>query len=107
MQIKMTLSFYLVLVRIAKIKNSSNSQLMLVMMWSKGNTLPLLVGVKAYTATLEMNLMVSQKIMNRSTSRPSYTIPGIYSKDTESHDKDLFNYVHRSFIHNIQKLETT
>jgi hypothetical protein len=49
---------------------------MLVRMWSKGDTLSLLVGVQMYTTILETNLVVSQKIGNSSTSSPSYTTPG-------------------------------
>ena len=50
----------------AKIKNSRN---MLVRLWSKGNTPPLLVGVQTCKTTLEINLVVSQKIRTSSTSR--------------------------------------
>ena len=52
--------------------------------------------------------MVSQKIGNSCTLRPSCTtprhIPKRYSTTPQGH---LLNYVHSSFIHNIQKLETT
>jgi hypothetical protein len=58
-QIKTTPRFYLIPLRVAKIKNSSD---MLARMWSKGNTPPLLVGVHTYRITLEINLTVSQKI---------------------------------------------
>ena len=37
---------------------------MLVRMWNKGNTLPFLVRVQTCTATLEVNMDVSQKIWN-------------------------------------------
>jgi hypothetical protein len=40
---------------------------MLVGMWSKGNTPPLLVGVQTCTTSLGINLVVSQKIRNSST----------------------------------------
>ena len=46
---------------------------MLARMWSRGNTLALLMGVQTCTATLEINIMVFQKIGNHSTSGPSYT----------------------------------
>ena len=45
-------------------------------MWSKGNTPPLLVEGQTYTSTVEINLVVSQKTGNSSTSRPSYATPG-------------------------------
>lgn len=47
---------------------------MLARMWSKGNT-SLMVGVwTCIVVTLEVNMVVSQKVGNWSTSRPSYTI---------------------------------
>ena len=49
---------------------------MLARMWSKGNIPLFLVRVQNCTATLEINLVVSQIIRNRSISRPSYTTPG-------------------------------
>lgn len=48
---------------------------MLESMCSKGNTSPLLVQVQNCTTTLEINLVVSQKIGNSSTLRLSYTTP--------------------------------
>ena len=50
---------------------------MLVGTWKKGNTPPLLVGLQAGTATLEVSLVVLQKIGNSSTSN---TTPGHVSK---------------------------
>lgn len=41
---------------------------MLVTIWSMGNTSSLLVGVQTCIATLEINLVVSQKNWNNSTS---------------------------------------
>lgn len=38
---------------------------MLEMMWSKGNTTLLLVGMEICTTTLEINMVVSQKIRNQ------------------------------------------
>ena len=77
---------------------------MLAKMWSKQNTLSLLVEVQTCT-----NLAVSLKGWNSSTSRPSYTTPGhtIQNMLHNSTKTLLFNYVHSSFIHNSQKLETT
>ena len=76
---------------------------MLERMWRKRNTSPLLVGLQTCTTTLEINLAISQKTGNISTSRPSYT-PKMLHHTTQGH---LFSYVHSSFIHNIQKVETT
>jgi hypothetical protein len=71
-----------------KLQNSKDNHT-LAKMWSKGSSPSLLIGVQACTATLEINLVVSQKTGNSSTSRPSYTssehIPKVCShsyKDT-------------------------
>jgi hypothetical protein len=61
MQIKTTLRFHLTPVRMAKIKNSGDRQQMLVRRWRK-NTPPLLVGLQAGSTTLEISLVVPQKI---------------------------------------------
>ena len=51
---------------------------------------------------------VSQEIGNPSTSRPSYTSPEhIFKGHSILPQGHLLNYVHSSFIHNSQKLETT
>jgi hypothetical protein len=59
----------------------------------------LLVEVQTCTTPLEINLMVSLKIGNRSTSRPSYTIlkhiPKRYSTIPQGH---FLNYVHSSIF---------
>jgi hypothetical protein len=81
--------------------------LMLARMWSKGNTSPLLMEVKTY-ATLEITLEVSQKIGNRSTSRPSYTNSWAYTQKMPYFTTGtLSNYVHSGFMCNSQELETT
>jgi hypothetical protein len=49
---------------------------MLARIWRKRNTPPLLVGLQTGTTTLEINLEVPQKIVNRSTWRPSNTTLG-------------------------------
>jgi hypothetical protein len=54
---------------------------MLVRMWRKRNTPPLLVGLQTGTTTLEINLEVPQKIGNRSTRFPVLPFLGIYPKD--------------------------
>ena len=46
---------------------------MLERMRSQGNTPPLLVGVQTFTASLEINVTISQKITNQSVSKPSDT----------------------------------
>jgi hypothetical protein len=49
---------------------------MLVRMWRKKNTPPLLVGLQARTTTLEISLVVPQKIKHSITGRSSNTSPG-------------------------------
>jgi hypothetical protein len=51
-------------------------QHMLVRMWRKRNTPLLLVGLQAGTITLEISLVVAQKIGHSNTGGPSYTTPG-------------------------------
>ena len=81
---------------------------MLARVWSKGNTPSLLVKVQTCVAIVEINMVVSQKTGNQSTSRPSYTIPGHIPKGSANLSQGhLLNYVLRSFICNSQKLKTT
>ena len=74
---------------------------------SKGNTHPMLVEMKTSSATLEISMVVSQKIGNQPTSGPSNTtlghIPKGYAIILQGH---LCNYVHSSLICDSQKLET-
>jgi hypothetical protein len=64
MQIKITLRSHLTPVRMAMIKNTRYSSRLLVRMWSKGNTPQLQVGVQIYTVSMEINMVVLQKIGN-------------------------------------------
>jgi hypothetical protein len=81
---------------------------MLISIWSKGSTPTLLVGVQTCTTSLEINLAVSQKTANSSTSRPSYITPGnIPKRYSNIPQRHLLNYVHSRFISNNQKLQTT
>ena len=77
-------------------------------LWSKGNTPPLLVGVQAGTATLEISMAVSQKIGSQFPSRHSNTTLGhIPKRWTIIPQGHLLNYAHRSIICDSQNLETT
>jgi hypothetical protein len=79
---------------------------MLLRMWRKRNTPPLLVGLRSGTATLEINLEVPQKIGNRSTLRPRYTTLGNIPKRCPTMPQGhLFHYVHSGLICDSQKLE--
>jgi hypothetical protein len=62
---------------------------MLVRMWRKWNTPPLLVGLQACTTTLEISLEIPQKI-GHSTTPEDPTIPllGIYPEDVPTGNKD-------------------
>jgi hypothetical protein len=55
-------------------------QQMLVRMWRKRNTPPLLVGLQAFKTTLEINLVVPQKIGHSSTGGFHNTFPGHISR---------------------------
>ena len=60
---------------------------MLVRMWSKGNSPPLLLGLQICTSTVEMKLAVFLKTENSPTSRPSYAAPGhIHKRCSPSHE---------------------
>ncbi|EDL82604.1 rCG53348 [Rattus norvegicus] len=97
MLIKKILRFHLTVIRMAKVK--LKGQHMLVRLWSKGNTPPLLLGVQPCSITLEINLVVSQKIGNSSTSRHRYTTPW--------HIPKICSTIPQRIIHNSQELETT
>jgi hypothetical protein len=104
MQIKTTLRFHLILVRMAKINNTSDS----LFWWGlkQGDFSFIADGNEFCTATIEINIVVSQEIENWSTSRPRYTttrhIPKGFSTSPQG---ELLNHVHRGCIQNIQKPE--
>jgi hypothetical protein len=78
---------------------------MLVRLWTKGNTPSLLVGVQTCIIIMDINLAVSQKIGNSSTSRHSYITPGYIPKRCSTIIQGhMLQYVHSSFICNSQKL---
>jgi hypothetical protein len=54
---------------------------MLDRLWRKRNTPPLLVGQQAGKTTLEIKLVVPEKIGNSFTLRPSYNSTGHISKN--------------------------
>ena len=81
---------------------------MLERIWGKGNTPALLGEVQTCSATLEITMVISQKIRKQSTSIASNTtlgyMPKGYSIVPQGH---VLSYVHSSIICNIQNLETT
>ena len=60
-QIKATLGFHLTPITIANMKYSREQHMML-RMWSKGKTLSFLLQMQRGVNTLEINLIISQKI---------------------------------------------
>jgi hypothetical protein len=54
----------------------------------QGDTPPLLEGGQTGTTTFEINLDVSQKIGNWSTSTSATPLMGIYSKDAPTYHRD-------------------
>ena len=66
---------------------------MLERLGSKGNTSSLLVGVQTCLATLEIRMVVSQKIGNQSISRFRNTTLGDIPKDAHSYHKDICSTV--------------
>jgi hypothetical protein len=71
MQIKTTLRFHLKPVRMAKMKNPGDSRC-----WQGCGERGILVGLQAGTNTLEISLVVSQKIEHSTNVRSSNTTPG-------------------------------
>ena len=61
---------------------------MIVRMWIKGNTLPLLMDVQTYTATMEINTMVTQIIENLSISSTATSLSGLYTKNAPPYHKE-------------------
>ena len=79
---------------------------MLARMWRKRNTPPLLVGLQACTTTLEISLVVPQKIGHITTGGSSNTSPGHISRRCpNSLEGYMLHYVHSRLIYNILKLE--
>jgi hypothetical protein len=61
---------------------------MLVRMWRKMNTPPLLVGLQACTTTLEIRLAVPQKLEIVLVEDPAIPLLGIYPEDVPTSKKD-------------------
>jgi hypothetical protein len=57
-------------------------------MWRKRNTPPLLMGLQAGTNTLEINLVVPQKIGNIQPEDPDIPLLSIYPEDVPTYNKD-------------------
>jgi hypothetical protein len=61
---------------------------MLARMWRKRNTPPLLVGLQAYTTTLETSLAVPQKTGHSTMEDPAIPFLGIYLEEVPTGNKD-------------------
>ena len=61
---------------------------MLVRIWRKRNTLSLLVGLQAGTTTLEISLVVPQKLDIVPPEDPAIPLLGIYPEDVPTCNKD-------------------
>ena len=72
---------------------------MLVRMWSKENTLPLLVGVQTCTATLKINMLISQKTGGSIYLRTQLNHSWVYTQGCSIiPQRHLLNCVHINFI---------
>jgi len=81
---------------------------MLLRMWSKGSTPPLLVRVKSCAATMKISVVIPQENENLSTSRSSYTTLRHTPKECFIlPQRHLLSHVHYCSIHNSLKMETT
>jgi hypothetical protein len=86
MQIKTTLRFHFMPLRMAKIK--FRLQQMLVRMWRRRNSPPLLVGLQAGVTTLEISLEVPQKNGHVLLEDLVILLLGIYPEDALTCNKD-------------------
>ena len=62
---------------------------MLERLWGKGNTLALLVGVKAGTAPLDISMVIFRKLGNNLPQGLAISLLGTYPKDAQSCHKDM------------------
>jgi hypothetical protein len=84
MEMKTTLRFHPTLNRMDKIKNPTNIP---CRQGARGRLLHFFGEVQTCTATLEINLVVSQKIGNGSNLRPRYMTPGFIPKRSSTYHK--------------------
>lgn len=67
---------------------------MLARMWGKGNTCSLLVGLQAWTTSVEVTVVVPLEVGDRSTSRSSYTALGNVPKGLHPAIEILDHHAH-------------
>lgn len=81
---------------------------MLMKLWPKRNTHPLLVAVKIDAVTMKISVMVPQEVENLPLSRSSHIMLGNRpNKSFILSQRQLLNHVHSCSIHNNQILKTT
>ena len=79
-QIKTTLRYHVILVRMAAIKKVYKQ--MLERVWSKGNPLTLLVGMQTSTATMENSVEILKKLEIDLPYDPAIPLLGIHTEET-------------------------
>jgi hypothetical protein len=79
-------------------------QKMLARMWTKRNTSSLMVGFQTFITTLEIILMLPQKIGNSSTWGSRYTAHGHIPKSVPTYHKDRCPSVFRVALHEVQEV---
>ena len=77
MQIKITMRYYLTLVRMAAIQKSTSNKC-----WRKGNPLTLLVRMQTSTATMENSVEIPEKLELELPYDPAITLLGIHTEET-------------------------
>ena len=104
MQIKTTMKYHLMLVRMAAIKKSTN---MLERVWREGNPLTLLVGMQTSTPTVENNGDSLKKTGNRTAIWPRNPTAGHTHWGNQNWKRHVYPSVHCSSVYNSQDMEAT
>ena len=101
MQIKTTMRYHFIPVRMAVIQKSTSNKL-LERVWRKGNPLALLVGMQTSTATKSHWLLQIELPYD-----PAIPLLGIHTKETRIERDACTPNVHRSTVYNSQDMEAT
>ena len=104
MQIKASLEFHFIPVKMAKINKTSNN--CCCPRWSKRNTHPSPVGVQPGAASMEINVTAPREFGNRSSTSSSYIILGLMPKGLYISQQILAQPWTLLVFHNSQKLVT-
>ena len=98
MQIKTTMSYHLMLVRMTIIKKSINNKCWRG--WRKGNPLTLLVGMQTSTGTMENSVEIPLKSGNRTAIWPSNPTAGHTPWRKQNWRRHMYPNVHCRTIYN-------